>query len=417
MTVRSLAAADAGINTMQTMIDTIGNNIANANTDGYKGTVAQFSDVLTQQINASSSAAPGLASTNPSVTGSGDELAGITTDFSEGAISQTGVASNAAIEGSGFFVLQRAGQTVYTRSGNFQLDVNGVLETNDGAEVMGWAPGVPTSGLLSPIKVPSGLTVPPKETQNFTLGGNLQAGDTNPETTTYTLFDSQGNAIPLTLTFTPGAANTWNAQASVNGTNVGAAIPMVFNSSGQLTSVNGTAVTPTSVPTSISLSFAGLPGLQLATGTINLVVPPPGSTNAVTQYAQGQTVEVLSQDGSASGSMESYSIGQNGIINATFSNGQTQALGTIALASFTNAGGLVNIGNLEYQVTAASGNANLGAPGQGNAGTIMGGALEQSNVDMASQLTDLIEAQTDYQADTKVVSTTQTVLQALVTNA
>jgi flagellar hook protein FlgE len=416
MTVRSLAAADAGINTMQTMIDTIGNNIANANTDGYKSTVAQFSDVLTQTINASSSSAPGLASTNPSVTGSGDQLAGITTNFSEGAISQTGVASNAAIEGNGFFVLQRAGQTIYTRNGDFQLDVNGTLETTDGAEVMGWAPGVPTSGPLTPVSVPSGLTIAPKETANFTIGGNLQAGSSQPETTTYTLFDSQGNSIPLTLTFTPGASNNWTLQPSVNGTNVGAPISLAFDSSGQLTSING-AAPGTAGPTSIALSFAGITGFQLANTTINLLVPEPGGTNAVTQYAQGQTVNVVSQDGSASGSMESYSIGQNGVINATFSNGATQALGTIALASFTNPGGLADIGNLEYQVTAASGNAQLGAPGTGNGGTLMGGALEQSNVDLASQLTDLIEAQTDYQADTKVVSTTQTVLQALVTNA
>jgi flagellar hook protein FlgE len=137
----------------------------------------------------------------------------------------------------------------------------------------------------------------------------------------------------------------------------------------------------------------------------------------VTQYTTDQTVGVTTQDGYTQGSLQSWSIGQSGVITGTFTNGQSQQLGTIALANFSNPGGLENMGDLQYQTTAASGQPQVGLPGSAGRGTLLGGALEQSNVDLANQLTSLIEAQTDYEADTKVVSSTETALQALVTNA
>jgi len=422
MTVRSLAAADSGITTMQTMIDTIGNNVANSDTDGYKQTTAQFSDVLTEQLTPSSAPIPGLASTNPSSIGSGDQLSAITTDFSEGAIVQTGSPSNAAIQGNGFFVVSSGGQQYYTRDGAFQLDVNGVLETADGAEVQGWAPGAATTGPTGPLTIPSGLTIPPAETANVTLTGNLPAGATAPVTTTSTLYDAQGNTVPITVTFTPtGTANQWNMQAtdSANNNLFGAGgVVLNYNANGQLASyaVNGGATTAVGTGQT-SISTLALPaGAQWKEAAIKFDFPAVGSNTAVTQYGSDQTI-AAGQDGYTSGSLESYSIGQTGEITGTFSNGQSESLGTIALATFTNPGGLLDNGNLEYSTTAGSGQPQVGTPGTAGRGTILGGALEQSNVDLANQLTSLIEAQTDYQADTKVVSTTQTALQALVTNA
>ncbi|MCU1490776.1 MAG: protein of unknown function domain protein [Acidimicrobiaceae bacterium] len=419
MTVRSLAAADSGITTMQTMIDTIGNNVANSNTDGYKQTTAEFSDVLTEQLTPSSAPIPGLASTNPSAIGSGDQLAAITTNFSEGAVVQTGVPSNAAIQGDGFFVVSRSGQNFYTRNGDFQLDKNGILETADGSEVQGWAAGQPTTGPTGPLTIPTGLTIAPQQSSSVSLGGNLPAGapTTSPVTTTTTLYDSQGNTVPITVTLTPtGTAGQWNMTATdaTNTPLLGGGVLVAFGANGQLSTVGGTAVSATA-PTTVALTTPSA-GTWKAGTAINLSFPAPGTNGAVTQFG-GSASFGVTQNGYASGTLESYSIGQGGDITGTFSNGQSQTLGTIALATFTNPGGLADTGNLLYQTSAASGQPQVGAPGSGGRATILGGALEQSNVDLASQLTSLIEAQTDYQADTKVVSTTQTALQALVTNA
>lgn len=420
MTVRSLAAADSGISTMQTMIDTIGNNLANSNTNGYKETTAEFEDVLTEQLTPASAPTPGLSSTNPSAIGAGAQVSAIETDFSQGATVQTGSPTDAAIQGEGFFVVQQGGQTYYTRDGNFQLDANGTLSTANGGVVQGWGPNQPTTGPTTGLTIPSSLVIPPQESSTVTLGGNLPAASTTPITTTTTLFDSQGNEVPVDLTFTPTAtADQWTMQASVGTTNLFTTpVTLTFNAEGQLASYNdGGGATNVTGQTSIATTGTLPAGYQWNETKINFVFPAPGTNTAVTQYASSQSINIASQDGYSSGSLESYAIGQTGQITGTFSNGQSQTLGTIALAQFSNPGGLSDEGNLEYQPTAASGVAKVGTAGTNGLGTLLGGALEQSNVNLGNQLTSLIEAQTAYQADTKVVSTTQTVLQSLVTNA
>jgi flagellar hook protein FlgE len=421
MTVRSLSAADSGIQTMQTMLDVIGNNVANVNTDGYKETSAEFSDLLNQQLTPAGAPVPGLASTNPSAIGSGAEVSGIATNFAEGAITQTGVDTDAAISGKGFFVVDRAGQQYFTRAGNFHLDANGVLGTTDGGEVQGWMAGQPTTGATTAITIPQGEVMAPAQTANVTLGGNLDANATQPVVLTTTIYDAAGNAVPLTLTFTPpgsgGTAGQWTLAASVteNGKTTKltpSSTTVTFGSNGQLTAPTGTNGAPGTI------SLTGLPqdftAANGGTPTINLDFPPPGSAEALTQYGGNQTAEVTSQDGNPTGTLESFSISQTGAVTGTFSNGLTQQLATIALATFTNDGGLTSLGNLAYQPSASSGQPQIGAPGTGNRGTLIGGALEQSNVNLARQLTDLVTAQTAYQADTKVVGSTATVLQALV---
>lgn len=420
MAVRSLAAADSGISTMQTMIDTIGNNVANAGTNGYKETSAQFEDVLTEQLQSASGASNGIGSTNPSSVGAGAQVSSISTDFSQGSIVQTGNPSDVAIQGNGFFVVSDAGQTYYTRNGAFQLDVNGTLETANGAQVQGWAAGQPTTGPTSALTIPAGLIDQPTETSLVTLGGNLQSSSTSPVTTTYTLYNSQGTAVPLSVSFTPTATpNQWTMQATLGGQKLFASgVTLTFDSTGQLTSYavdGGSATTMGSTDAQVKTTQALPTGFKESSLSFDL--PAPGSNTAVTQFGQSSTIGVTSQNGNASGTIQSYSIGQDGVITGAFTNGKTQAIGTIALASFTNPSGLTNNGNLEFQQTSASGQPLVGTAGSAGRGTLLGGALEQSNVQLANQLTDLVEAQTDYEANTKVVSTTQAVLQALVTNA
>jgi flagellar hook protein FlgE len=415
----ALSAAASGISTMETEIDSIGNNVSNADTDGYQATDPEFQDLLTEQMTPASAASAQLASTDPSSIGSGAEVAGMQTNFGQGSIVQTGVPTDVAIQGSGFFVVNQGGKDVYTRSGDFQFDLNGTLSTQDGGIVQGWTGNNPTTGPTGAVTIPSSLEIAPKETANVALGGNIPTGGASFQTTA-TMYDAQGNAVPLTLTYTPtGTANQWTMQASVNGTNLFATgVTLTFNSSGQLLSdsVDGGATNPITAATAIATTQPLPTGFNWNETAINFDLPAPGSTDAVTQFTTGTAINAA-PDGYQQASLQSYSIGQDGVITGTFTNGQSESLGTIATATFSNPGGLTNVGNLEYQSTAASGQAKVGAPGSNGSGTLLGGALEQSNVNLANDLTNLVEAQTDYEADTKVISTDQTVLQSLVTEA
>jgi flagellar hook protein FlgE len=416
MSVRSLGTAASGIDTMQTDLDTIGNDIANSETDGFASQTAQFSDLLTEQLQpAGGAVGETLASTNPSAIGAGDEVSAIETNFSAGAVTQTGINSNVAIEGNGFLVVTQNDQTYYTLDGDLQVDSNGNLATNSGGLVEGWAPGQPTTSPPTPLSVVVGSTGPPAQTQNVVLGGNLPSNATAPVTITTTIYDSLGNQVPVTLTLTPTAADTWSMQGTVTG----AAQPLwtapqtlVFGSNGQLSTLNGTAVGTGQTALAIDTEPSNYTWTGATEPTVDF--PAVGSEGAVTQFADDQTIEVTSQDGNAAGTLESYSIGSDGVITGTYSNGDSQSLGTIALAQFANPDGLDDIGQTYFTPTVASGKAQLGEPGTNGLGTLQGGAVEGSNVDLATELTDLIEAQTAYQANTKVVDTSSTVLQSLV---
>jgi flagellar hook protein FlgE len=356
-----------------------------------------------------------LASTNPSSIGAGDEVSAIETSFSPGAVTQTGVNSNVAIEGNGFLVVSQNGQTYYTLDGDLQVDANGNLATNSGGLVEGWAPGQPTTSPPTPLSLVVGATGAPTQTQNMVLGGNLASNATGPVTITTTMYDSLGDQVPVSLTLTPTAADTWTMQGTVTGASQplwNTPPTLVFGTNGQLASINGTAV-GTGQST---LAIDNEPSNYTWTGTTMPTVdfPAVGSEGAVTQFADDQTLEVTSQDGNAAGTLESYSIGADGVITGSYSDGISQSLGTIALAQFANPDGLDDLGQTYFTPTVASGNAQLGQPGSNGLGTLQGGAVEGSNVDLATELTDLIEAQTAYQANTKVVDTTSTALQSLV---
>ena len=343
-------------------------------------------------------------------------MSAIATDFSEGPVTQTGVSTDVAIEGNGFLVVSQNGQTSYTRDGDLQIDSNGNLATQSGGLVLGWAAGQPTTSPPGPLSIIVGSAEPPAETQNR----STWAGTSPPvpprrspsprPCTTHWATPSRWH-----LTFTPtGAANTWSMQGTVPGaatTLWAAPQTVVFGTNGQLASINGAAVGAGTT----SLPITTVPSNYTWTGAAPQIdFPPTGSENAVTQFASDQTIAVTSQDGYAAGTLDSYSIGANGSITGTYSNGQSQTLGTIALAQFANPQGLDDVGNGDYTPTAASGNPQLGEPGTGGLGTLQGGAVEGSNVDLATELTDLIEAQTAYQANTKVVDSTSTALESLV---
>ncbi len=432
MAERSLLAAVSGIDANQTLLDEIGDNIANADTVGYKAGQVEFGDLLSEQIAGATAPAAGSGGTNPVAVGSGVLVTSVGTDLTEGSLESTGNPNDVAIQGAGYLVVDKGGQQLYTRDGALTPDAAGNL-TVDGGVVMGWAANaagtINTNAPLTVIQIPTGQTIGATATTELTLGGNLPAWDgvgTPPQITVTTYgYDALGAVVPVTFTFTGvvGTANQWTIQGTVpnpgGGTDdlfTATTLPtMTFNpTTGQITTVSGATVGANGT---LSLTVAAMPaGYTFPTGdTWSLDFPAPGSTGAVTQYDSQQTLGVRGQDGYPAGALESYSISSNGVITGSFSNGQTRAIAQLAMASFANPGGLVDQGGGLFATTPNSGQAQVGVAGTGVLGTLLGGQLEQSNVDMGTELTDLITAQEAYEANTKVVTTTEQAVQALET--
>jgi len=408
---RALLAAVSGIDANQTYLDTIGNNIANVNTYGYKQQTVDFVDLLSEQI-AGATAPP-----------AGNTGAG-------GSLQQTSQPNDVAISGNGFLVAESGGQQVFTRAGQLTPDANGNLATPTGGLIQGWEAvnGVVNSNApTTAVTIPTSQVVPANATTAITMGGNLPSwsgsGTATPVTTTKNVYDSLGNSIPVDFTYTPvaGSANTWTLQGTVPvpGSTTPADLwttppTLTFDpSTGQIKSITGATVNSDG---SFSLPVSTMPaGYTFPAGDVwNIDFAVPGTPSAFTQFAGQSTAAAVSQNGSAAGTLASFSISSTGTVVGSFSNGQTETIAQIALANFSNPGGLESVGNLDYIATPNSGQAVIGAPGSGGRGTLIGGSLESSNVNLATQLTDLVVAQEAYQANTKVVSTDATVTQTLV---
>lgn len=429
---QSLIAAVSGIEANQTYLNVIGNNVANSNTVGYKSENADFTDLLAEQVSgASAPLASGQgAGINPISIGSGVRIGAVGNDLSQGGLQQTNQPTDVAIQGDGFLVAMQGGQTLYTRAGNLTLDANGDLATTTGGLIQGWMASsqgvINTNSPIGPVSIPAGTTMPANATTSLTVGGNLPAwsgtGAGTPITATINAYDQLGDSIPVTLTYTPvpNTANTWTVQGTVanpaGGTTTdlwNTAPTIVFDpSTGKISSITGAT---TNGDGSLTLAVNNMPaGYAWPSGdNWNVNFPAPNAQGAVTQFSGQQTFTITNQDGYASGSLSSFSIGSDGVITGAFTNGKSLSIGELALATFSNPSGLADEGNQMYASSPNSGQANIGAPGTGGRGSLVGGALESSNVDLATQLTDLIVAQEAYQANTKVVSTTANNLQSL----
>lgn len=425
---RSLLAAVSGIDANQTWLDTIANNIANVNTTGFKQSSVYFEDLLSQQIAGATAPTVTQAGINSVAVGTGTLVGAINTNFAEGTLQQTGNPNDVAIQGNGFIVANQNGAVTYTRDGHLLLDANGNLSTAEGGLVQGWQAVngvVNTNATTTNLTVPVGSQVPAQQTQNMNLTGNLNPNDPTGTavTMTMTAYDQLGDPIPITLTFTKTATpDQWTMQGtavtSKNFSNTtknlfAAAQTVVFNPNGTLASVNGvaaTANTPLVDPTQLAAAD-GFPN------ALNIDFPGTAQPGSLTQFASPDSAQFASQDGFAPGTLAGYSISSTGVITGQYTNGMTQAIGQIALGVFGNPTGLTNVGNNMFAATPNSGAALVGTAGTGGRGTLVGGAVESSNVDLGRQLTDMVMAQTAYQANTKVVSTSALVLQSLVNMA
>ena len=397
----SMNSAVSGLRAHQLWLDVIGNNIANVNTPGFKDGRVTFTDVLSQTIAGATAPSATLGGTDPKQIGLGVRPGAITNLFTQGSVLTTNKPTDLAIQGEGFFILSDGTGSFYTRAGALELDAAGnLVDSTTGYRVQGNAGNI----VISPT-----TTSAPMATSTAIFSGNLDstvaAGSTY--TSTLTINDSLGGTHNLTLTFTktatPGeftyATTESDAAMSIA---AGGAGTVQFSGAGAITAGGAGAIT---------LDFTNGASNGQA---ITLDYGSASNTTPVTGFASPSTLALGSQNGYAAGTLQNFSIGTDGTINGTFSNGRVQSLGTIRLATFNNPAGLEKVGNNLFRESTNSGVANVGSPATGGRGSLTPGALEGSNVDLAEEFTRLILAQRGFQANARVITTSDEVLQEAV---
>ncbi|MDR0721507.1 MAG: flagellar hook protein FlgE [Treponema sp.] len=462
--MRSLFAGVSGLQNHQTRMDVVGNNIANINTVGFKKGRVNFQDLLYQQLQGASRPTTELGGVNPKEVGLGMSVASIDTIHTQGAFQSTGVGTDLTINGTGFFVLKEGASSYYTRAGAFTVDQAGTLvNPANGMKVQGWmaqdVQGVQTLDVSRDVEdliIPVGSKDPARATTMVNFACNLdkripeipegatalevQRGTWN---TTIKIYDTFGEEHSLQVEFTrvPGTANSWNAAVTVDpeaevATNTaiglgeaapaagdGAAFTVNFSNNGTLLSAvdgagnesGGAGNVIMNVAFDVQNTDPDADGAQvrqefaLNLGTVG------GFVNSITQYAEESSSKAVMQDGYTMGYLDNFKIDASGIITGVYSNGSNRTIGQIALASFTNQGGLEKAGENLYVVSTNSGAANIGPSGIAGKGGIKSGVLEMSNVDMAEQFTDMIVTQRGFQANSRTIQTADQLLQELLT--
>ncbi|MCX5769649.1 MAG: flagellar hook protein FlgE [Candidatus Hydrogenedentes bacterium] len=426
-----------GLLAHQRRMDVVANNIANVNTTGFRSARVQFQDLFSQTLQGGSGPVGNFGGTNPLQVGLGVGIGSIDTDFGQGPLFSTGVSSDLAIQGSGFFVVGLGSENFYTRDGTFSLNSLGQLtDPATGMHVRGYMADpngvVPLDTPLTDLSVPVGSAAIVRATESASLAGNLDASFTTGATIERTIrvYDSLGTPRDIQLTFTQhdqvddGGTmyNAWLWSASYDGADV-TNVPVgdsgvllfntdgAFHAEGALNTGTGTFTSRAALPSQNQISVA-----SVGVGGAQPVLPFEFALNFnyVTDLDQASDITVTSQDGFPRGTLQSFSIGGNGIISGTFSNGLTQVLGQIALASFSNVGGLARRGDNMFAETTASGVPQVGRPQTGGRGSVSGGVLEGSNVDLGSQFSNMIVTQRGFQANARIISAADVMLQEAV---
>ena len=460
--MRSLFAGVSGLQNHQTRMDVIGNNIANVNTYGFKRNRASFQDMFYQQLQGAARPTETVGGVNPKEVGLGMTIASIDTIHIQGSFQSTGVGTDLAINGQGFFIMDDRGNELYTRAGTFTLDQTGTMvNPANGMRVQGWMAQdidgtmyLDTSRSIENLIVPVGAKDAARATTMVNFACNLDKrtpeipdGATGLQiregtwTTQQKIYDSFGAEHDLLVEFSrvPDVNNSWTARVVVNpqseiptNTAVGlgavppaAGGPEVFtiNFSNQgtiLSAIDGAgnesadgqiimqvaydvqSATPEDDGAMVRQLF------QLNLGNVG------GLTNSMTQYAERSSTKIFEQDGYPMGYMDNFRIDGSGVITGIFSNGTNRVLGQIALATFPNQGGLEKAGDNTFRRTSNSGNADIGPSGEASKGKIQAGVLEMSNVDMADQFTDMIVTQRGFQANSRTIQTADQLLQELL---
>ena len=458
--MRSLYSGVSGLNNHQTRMDVIGNNVSNVNTHGFKRGRATFQDLLSQRVAGPARPNDERGGINPKQVGLGVQIAAIDTIHTQGSLQTTGVNTDVAIVGQGFFVHQEGDQTFYTRAGAYSLDSDGTLvNPANGFRVQGYQAvrggdgitRIDTAGSIDDLIIPIGQKEPAKITENVFYKSNLNKltpivppgaseGQTIDGTwsTSIKVYDSLGETQDVQLNFVKRLdvngveiPNEWVVNTRVFDAN-GVEVPGVvaeseggdvtsdfvlrFNTSGAIDSISNTATPGTPIGAAgqdilLTLNYA-LEGREPQAIELNLGTS--GQYNGITQFASSSTTKAYFQDGYGLGYLESFSIDDGGVIMGSYTNGVLRELGQLALAQFTNPGGLEKSGETNFVETNNSGQALVSPAGTQGLGKVRSGALEMSNVDLANEFTDMIVTQRGFQANSRSITTSDTMLEEVL---
>lgn len=415
----SLFSGVSGLRNHQVMLDVIGNNIANVNTIGFKGSRTTFSEMFSQTRLSAFRPSGEAGGINPQQIGLGASVGSIDVAFSQGTFEASASATDLGIAGSGFFIVRQDGQNFYTRVGNFTFDSQGnMVLPGNGAVLQGKLAKpdgtIPVDAPLTNLKLSLDRKAPAKMTSFAKLAGNLDSRATNGTIVkgTIQIYDSLGNQHTIEVKFTKTANNAWDWQAE-----------LPANSTDPLVFVSGDTGTITFNPDGSLNQFQYNTGNALvidpqngatANQAIDLTPGASGEFAGITQTAAASLLNMRDQDGYTSGSLLNIAVDKNGKIQGKFSNGTIITLGQIILAEFNNPGGLSKTSDGLYGTSGNSGEPMYLVAGEGSTSTINGGVLEQSNVDLAEEFTKLIVAQRGYQSNARIITTTDEILQETV---
>lgn len=427
MVLSAMYSGVSGLRAESDALSVVGDNISNQNTVGYKKQRAVFQDVLGHSI---------LAGTSSALPGSGTKIGDIQQLFTQGSLSTTGVSTDVALNGDGFFVVNGTVDGVngnfYTRDGEFVLNNQGQLVNSNGMQVQGYAANADGTfqASLSTITAPT-ASLPARATENATITMNLDSASTIPTnawdaqdpvntsngSTTMTVYDSLGDAHTMDVYYRKTADNTWDWHAVMSGEDMSPATTgnvevgtgsLTFTSDGALQSVTGNSVT-------IPAFGSGATANQTITIDFGQSIADGGTgLSGTTQYASSTSVSSQSQDGYAAGDFSSVAIDGDGVVRGLYTNGQKLAIGQLAVAKFRSNDGLGRAGNGLWLETRDSGSAAIGKAGEGGRGAVSGGSVESSNVDLAEELVGLIQHQRSYSANSKTITTADEMLQDLI---
>ena len=406
--LRSMFSGITGLRAHQQMMDVVGNNIANVNTAGYKAQNAVFETVISQAVK--SPAAPvgaGVAIENQGgqnglQIGLGVALGGVSTNFNQGSAQLTGVSTDFMIQGDGFFVANNGTENLFTRAGAFTTDAEGQLVTPDGSIIQGWmanATGViDTNGVIGDIALPVSTYVAPVVSDALTVSGNIPKALANAGTVTsaITVYDALGTTATATATITKTGANAYTM--SING---GAAVVVAFNAA--TGALAGGQANP------ITVTGGNVPADNIANGQAYVV-----DITGLTEYASPSSFAVTNQDGQGVGALSTFTTTADGQLIGVYSNGVKQPIAQLAIANFNNPNALEKVGDTTYRNTVNSGVALIGEAMADGRGSIQGGTLEMSNVDLAGEFTNLIVAQRGFAANSRTLTATDEMLQELM---
>lgn len=409
----------SGLTASQTALSVVGNNIANANTIGFKSGSATFMDVFANSLGARLNGAG-----NSLQVGGGVQTGAVHTNNAQGNLTESTSPIHAAIYGNGFFAIKNAdGSQSYTRAGDFTVNNEGFIVSNGGGKVQGYLAQngvIPQGAPLTSLRIPIGQTLAPQMTSAGTLRMNLNAeAPTGAEFhAPMDVYDSLGKKRTLDLTFTKQADGSFQATGVLDGEPVemsvdgGAAsgdpVDFVFDANGNLTSPETLSI----VPDQTTLGGAVLPSISINLRETN-PDGTPGTAN-ITGFASPSAVASTKQDGYAAGQLNGAAVDANGNVYGVFTNGQSRVIGQYALATFDSTDGLTRSGGNMFNESLASGQPTIGSPGAGGRGAIAGGYLEQSNVNITNEFVELIEAQRGFQANSRVISTVNQTFQDIL---